>query len=108
MSNKPKHQKEHFIGFGIYEDLLNFPGQLAIMKLTYPRLFVRFNYRNSYFSSFEEWVDKHTDLQWLDPGDKPTDLDEIETILTDCWNFLALHEREEERLANEIEDDEDF
>lgn len=107
MPTKPEHQKQHFIGFGIYEDLLNFPTQLAIVKLTHPRLFVRFNYADSYFSSFEEWVEEQTDLQWLDPNDKPTTADEVESVLIDCWNFLALHEAEEERL-NEMEDDDDY
>lgn len=107
MPTKPEHQKQRFIGFGIYEDILNFPDQLAIVKLTHPRLFVRFNYGDSYFSTYEEWVEEQTDLQWLDPNDKPTDADEIETILTDCWNFLAIHEREEERLADERENEEE-
>jgi hypothetical protein len=108
MSRKPEHQPKNFLGFYIAEDLLNFPDQLAIVKLTYPRLFVRFNYAESYFSTYEEWVEEHTDLQWLDPNDKPTRPEEIERILIDCWNFLGLHEREEERLADLMEDDEDF
>lgn len=95
---------ERYHGFYITENLLLYPEQLAITKLTAPRLFVRFNYGESYFSSYDDWVANHTELSWLDPDDKPTDPDEIEEILTDCWNFLALHEREEERLA----DEEDF
>ena len=81
------------------------PDQAAITKLTYPRLFVRFNYADSYFSSLNDWLANHTELEWLDPDDRPTDPDEVESILIDCWNFLELHEREEDRLA-EMDDDE--
>lgn len=99
---------ERYHGFYCADNLLLYPGELAIIKLTHPRLFVRFNYADSYFSSYEDWVANHTDLQWLDADDKPEGEDEIEEILTDCWNFLALQEREEDRLAEEREDDEDF
>lgn len=99
---------ERYHGFYITENLLLYPEQLAITKLTHPRLFVRFNYGEMYFSSYTDWVANHTELSWLDPEDKPVDPEEIKYILTDCWNFLALHEREEERLAEEIEDNEDY
>lgn len=92
---------ERYHGFYIADNPLLYPGQLAITKLTHPRLFVRFNYGESFFATYKEWVSEHTDLQWLDPKDKPTDPDKIEEVLTDCWNFLALHEQEEERLADE-------
>lgn len=98
--------KDRYHGFYISENLLLYPGQLAIIKLTHPRLFVKFNYGASYFSSYEDWKANHTEMQWLDPDDKPEG-EEIEYHLTDCWNFLALHEREEERLADEIDEDED-
>lgn len=98
---------ERYHGFYITENVLLFPDQLAIVKLTHPRLFLSFNYGQSYFSSFDDWKANHTDLQWLDPDDKPTSEGEIESILIDCWNFLALHEREQERLYNEDEDEEE-
>jgi transcriptional regulator with XRE-family HTH domain len=99
---------DRYHGFYISENLLLYPEQLAIVKLTHPRLFVRFNYHDAYFTSFEDWCANHTELQWLDPNDKPTEKEEIEYHLTDCWNFLALHEREEDRLYEEMEEDEDY
>lgn len=98
---------ERYHGYYITENLLLYPDQMALTKFTYPRLFVRFNYGDSYFASYAEWVANIAVLEWLDKDDKPTDPAEIETILTDCWNFLALHEQEEERLANEIDEDEE-
>ena len=95
---------ERYHGFYISENLLLYPRQLAIIKLTHPRLFVRFNYGESYFSSYEDWKANHTSVEWLDADDKPDDPEEIDYHLTDCWNFLALHEREEERLSDNMED----
>lgn len=94
---------EHFHGFYISENLLLYPDQVAIIKLTYPRLFLRFNYADSYFTSYEDFVSNIAVQEWLD-GERPDDR-QVETILTDCWNFLALHEREEERLADEMDDE---
>jgi len=95
---------EHYHGFYISENLMLYPDQLAIVKLTYPRLFVRFNYADSLFIDYEDWKNNIVKMQWLDSDDKPVDEDEIDSHLTDCWNFLALHEREEENLFG----DEDF
>lgn len=99
--NRREDDPDRYHGFYITENLLLYPDQLAIIKLTSPRLFVRFNYGDSYFISFEDWKANHTVLEWLDPDDKPGSTEEEEVILIDCWNFLALHEREEERLADE-------
>lgn len=87
--------------FYISENILAYPGQLAITKLSYPRLFIRFNYGESFFACYEDWKSEMVDVQWMD-ADKITK-NEQEAILIDCWNFLALTEREEDRLANEGE-----
>lgn len=97
---------ERYYGFYITENLILYPDQLAITKLTHPRLFVRFNYGESYFSSYDDWKANHTQVEWLDADDKPTTEEDIDYYLTECWNFLALHEKEEERLADEFDDDE--
>jgi hypothetical protein len=94
---------EDFHGFYISENLLLYPDQLAIIKLTYPRLFLRFNYGDSYFTSYEDFIGNIAVQEWLD-NERP-DADQVTAILTDCWNFLALHEREEERLADEMDED---
>lgn len=99
---------ERYHGFYISENILLHPGQLAILKLTHPRLFLLFNYGESYFASYEDWKANIADQQWLDPDDKPTTEEEIDYHLTDCWNFLALHEREEQRLYNEEEGEDDY
>lgn len=102
-SLRKEDDPERYHGFYITENLLLYPDQLAITKLTYPRLFLRFNYPETYFSSFKDWEANHTEVDWLDPEDKPETEEEIENILTDCWNFLAIHEKEEDKLYNEDE-----
>jgi len=96
---------DRYHGFYFAENLLLYPEQAAIVKLTHPRLFVRFNYGESLFINYEDWKNNHTDLQWLDADDKPDSEEDVEYHLTDCWNFLAMHEREEDKL---FEDDEDY
>lgn len=90
--------------FYISENILEYPGQLAIIKLSYPRLFLRFSYQDGYFISYEDWKDEIIVTEWLD-GERPNE-EEQEDILTDCWNFLALTEREEDRLSDERFDEE--
>lgn len=98
---------DQYIGFYVSDNILCFPNQTAITKLSFPRLFIRWeNSSDAYFSSYEKWKKSLIVIEWLDPADKPTSDREVDRILTDCWNFLALHEEEEERLFQErYEDD---
>lgn len=101
--NNTKADSGDFHGYYISENILLYPEQLAIVKLTYPRLFVRFNYGESFFANYKDWKANLTVQEWID-GEKPND-DEVDYILTECWNFLCLDERENEKLNNEMEDD---
>lgn len=76
---------------------------MAITKLSPPAVFVRFDYGDSYFASFDEFVKSLTIVEWIG-GEIPDD-DEREAILTDCWNFLAEHEAEEENRFEDFADD---
>lgn len=103
-------EKQKYPGYYISENILDHPHQMAITKLSFPRLFLRFSDDEfAMFSSYEFWRDNLIELQWLDPSDKPTSKREVEGILTECWNFLAEHEAEEERLYEEnlLEEEED-
>lgn len=93
---RKEDDQERYHGFYISENLLLYPEQLAIIKLTYPRLFVRFNYGESLFIDYEDWKNNITTLEWLDLNDKPDNEEETDYHLTDCWNFLALHEKKED------------
>ena len=97
--NKKKADSGDYHGYYISENLLLYPEQLAIIKITYPRLFLRFNYGDSLFVSYDDWKANIAVQEWID-GERPGE-EEVEYILTECWNFLALHENEEERLYEE-------
>lgn len=90
----------------ISENILDWDGQMSITKLSPPMAFVRFNYRESYFTDYETWVTAIVVIDWIG-GDKASP-EEKEEILTDCWNFLALHEAEEEKRAEDYEDEDDW
>ncbi len=77
----------------IMENILDHDGQLAIMKMSPPMVFMRFDYSEGYFAGYDELMTNISVIQWLDG--EPTE-EEKEAILTDCWNFLAQHETEEE------------
>jgi hypothetical protein len=49
----------------------------------------------AYWADFEEWRDDIVELNFFTPSERE-DAD-IEAILIDAWNFLALYEEEEER-----------
>lgn len=68
-------------------------------------LIIRFDYTESVYSNYLFWRDQVADVQFI-RGDRPSD-SEVERILIEAWNFLALTEREEERLAAGMSDDDD-
>lgn len=105
---KAADDAERYYGFYISENIILHPGKLAILKLTYPRLFLLFNYDETVFVDYEDFKLNIALQEWLDPNDKPTDPDEIDAIITDCWNFLALTEQEEERLYNKNNPDDNL
>lgn len=102
--SKAADDPEYYHGFYISENILLHPGKLAILKLTYPRLFLLFNYGETLFTDFNDFKLNIAVQEWLDPNDKPTDPGEIDDIITECWNFLALTEREEDRMYDEDND----
>ena len=69
-----------------------------------PRVFILIkDYEIAYWASYEAFKNDIIELNFLDPADREgADIDEI---VTDAWNFLALTEEEEDRLAEEREDD---
>jgi len=81
-----------FKAFYICENRIEWEGQEAIIKLSYPRVFIRYKVSEAYFSSYQQFYQSIAVVEWLD-GEKPTDEDEVQKIFTDCWNYLALEER---------------
>lgn len=90
----------------ITENILDWPGQLAVIKLSPPMVFVRFDEASAYFASYEEWRDEIFVVEWI--GSEKPDRENQEAIFTDIWNFLAMSEAEEERQAEEGIEFDDF
>lgn len=106
MTKIPEKFRNYFWG----ENKLFFPDEEFVFKMDFPRVFVRYNVGEAYFASFEEFVESIAEIQFLD-GERPSN-PEIEQIMTDIWNYIALEERRlEDDLANiDIEEweDEDY
>lgn len=78
------------------ENIINHAGQVALLRMDFPQVFILIrDYGESYFANFDEFKNSIAEVNFFNPQDrKEADLDEI---LVDAWNFLALTEEEEER-----------
>ena len=102
MTKIPEKFKNFFWG----ENKLFFPDEEFVIKLSYPRVFVRYNVGESYFSSFDEFFNSIAEVQYID-GKRPSEKEQQE-ILTDIWNYIALEERILENDITDIRIDEDI
>lgn len=72
--------------------------------MDFPRVFILVrNYSDIYPCNYEDFANSIAELNFIDPKDRENA--NIEDILTDAWNFLALSEQKEERLYNEYNDE---
>lgn len=79
------------------------PSYLINLELA---LSIRFNYGDSFFSSFENFTENIADIQFL-RGDRP-DENELERILIDAWNYLGIEERIADEFGLEDIDEDDI
>ena len=93
----PEKFKHYFWG----ENKLFFPDEEYVIKLSFPRMFVRYNVGDAYFASFEEFVTSIAEIQFLD-GERPSDK-EVQEHMVDIWNYVVLCERQLEDDLKEIE-----
>jgi len=106
-----KFQKPKFPGCWFCENLVDYPGHIALLHLGFPRciIIVR-DVEEFYFSNYETFKSCIANIQWLDPSEQYTDT-EREKVITQLWNFSIAQEQEEDRLAglhNNYEDDDDL
>ena len=87
------------------ENKLFFPDEEYVIKLSFPRMFVRYSVGDAYFASFEEFYDNIAEVQWFD-GDEISEKKKQE-IFIEAWNFLAIEERLLEEDLEEMEDEMD-
>lgn len=85
------------------ENHQHYPTQETIIKMSFPRVFIRYEVGEAYFSSYEEFYDSIAEVQWFD-GDKLSDNKKTE-ILIEAWNFLAIEERLLEEDLEEMDEE---
>jgi hypothetical protein len=85
------------------ENCQHYPGQETIIKMSFPRVFIRYEVGDAYFASYEEFYNSIAEVQWFD-GDELSEKKK-EEILIEAWNFLAIEERLLEEDLEDIEDD---
>lgn len=91
--------EQKYIGCWYCDNIIDHPDQVGLLHLGFPRCFVLIpNSTEFYFSTYEEFINGLSEINWLDPSDKPTDI-EKERVLTLLWNFSIEQERKEEELA---------
>ncbi|HTN09224.1 hypothetical protein [Agriterribacter sp.] len=73
------------------EHLLNHPQQAAIVKMSIPRLLVRFNYDEGYISDLEHFKEEINELSWLDYD--VVQPDQNSKIIKECFDFLTEHRK---------------
>ena len=96
---------EKFKNFFWVENKLFFPEEEFVIKLSYPRVFVRYNVGDSYFASFEDFYDSIAEVQYLDGEKEKPSKEEQASILIDIWNYIALEERQLENDLEYIDED---
>ena len=67
-----------------------YPGEETLIRLQFPRCFIRYKLGDAYFASFDDFYNRIAEVQWLD-GKRPSKKEQ-EEILIEAWNFLAIEE----------------
>lgn len=82
-------------------------GQVGLLRMDFPRVFILMrDYDSTYWADFDEWKCDLVEVNFFTPSEREeADLDEI---LREAWNFLALEEEEEERQDELREEDDDW
>lgn len=79
-------------------------GQIGLLHLGEPMAFVLVrDYADAYFSSYDEFCEHIAEVNFLHPEDRANaDIDEL---LRQAWNFIALQEQKEEELSEYYDED---
>ena len=89
------------------DNILNHPGQCGLLRMQFPRVFILIrDEETAYWADYEEWKNDVVEVNFFTPSEREEA--DIDSILTEAWNFLVLIEEEEERQYeenNEYEED---
>ena len=82
------------------DNILNHPGQCGLLRMQFPRVFILIrDEETAYWADYEEWKNDIVEVNFFTPSEREEA--DIESILTEAWNFLVLIEEEEERQYEE-------
>lgn len=92
------------------DNIIDHEGQLGLLYMGFPRLFILMrDYDTAYWAGYEEWKRDLIEVTFFEKEDREhTTPQELDSLLTDAWNFLALEEEEEERQAEERDKEEEW
>lgn len=92
--------KQEYIGCWYCDNIIDYPEQVGLLHLGFPRCFVLIpSSTDFYFSTFESFL-QMAKVNWLDPLDKGTPEEQKETLIR-LWNFSVKQESKEEELYGE-------
>lgn len=97
-------KKQKYAACWYCDNTIDHPEQVGLLYLGFPRCFVLIpSSKEFYFSTFEEFVGGISQVNWLDPSDKGTEL-EREEVLRTLWNFSVEQEKKKKTyIMNRIE-----
>lgn len=86
------------------DNIVDHPDQVGLLHLGFPRCFILIPSSDEfYFSTYEDFVEGLCEVNWLDPADKGTKVEQ-EKVLRLLWNFSVEQENREEELYGEYID----
>lgn len=98
--------KQKYPGCWYCDNITDHPDQVGLLYLGFPRCFVLIpNSGDFYFSTFEEFRNGVSEINWLDPKNMDSYTErEKEEVLILLWNFSVEQERKEEELFDSYDD----
>jgi len=79
---------ENFKNYYLGKNTLFFPEYEFVIKLSFPRVFVKYKTSEGYYSNFEKFFKNVAEVQYLE-GDRPSDFDH-QHILNNIWNYITM------------------
>jgi len=83
---KNEAHKQYWIG----QNLQFFPNQRTILKMSFPRVFIRFTVEHHSVAKYEDFKRSISEVEWMD-GEKPT-ADDLERVFSEAWEFVNLED----------------
>ena len=100
-----KMDTERFKHYIWGENRINHPEDEFIIKMSFPRLYIRYRLEDALFADFTQFYASIADVQWMDGKDSIPSLEEQRAIFTEAWNYLCLEERQLEEDMEDWDDD---